>query len=124
MFWCCPSFVGFWKDIFNTLSELSSTQIEPDPFIALFRVSLPTIQLTKMNKDVIAFVTLLARRFILLRWKSPAAPSHALWIKSVLNWIKLEKLKHTINGSVEKFDAMWAPLFSYVKRIHFLVVPE
>jgi hypothetical protein len=34
MFWCCPSLVGFWKDIFNTLSELSGTQIETDPCIA------------------------------------------------------------------------------------------
>lgn len=46
MFWCCPSLVGFWKDIFNTLSELSGTEIEPDPFTALFGVSLPTTQLT------------------------------------------------------------------------------
>jgi hypothetical protein len=62
MFWCFSSLVGFWKDIFNTFSELSGTQIEPDPFIALFGVSLPTIQLTKKNKDVIAFVPSLARQ--------------------------------------------------------------
>jgi hypothetical protein len=40
------------------IQELSGTQIKPDPLFALFGVSLPTLQLTKMNKDVIAFVTL------------------------------------------------------------------
>lgn len=124
MFWSCPSLIGFWKDIFDTLSEICHTQVEPDPLTALFGVSSPTIQLTNMNKGVIAFVTLLARRLILLRWKSSVPPSHALWIKSILNCIKLEKIRHTLRGSLNKFYTMWAPFFSYVKSLHFPAVPE
>lgn len=124
MFWCCSSLDGFWKDIFSTLSEVCDTQIKPDPFIALFGVPSPTLQLTNINKDFIAFVTLLARRLVLLSWKSSVPPSHALWIKSVLNCIKLEKIRHTLKGSLNKFCAMWTPFFSYVKRLHFPVIPE
>lgn len=44
----------------------------------LFVISSVVLHLTKMNKDVIAFVTLLARQSILFRWISPAPPSHAI----------------------------------------------
>lgn len=86
MFWDCPSLDGF-----NTFSEINSKQIEPEAIIALFGFSPTALHLTKINKDVITFVTLLMRPQIMLRWKSPAPPSHALWMKGFLNCIKLEK---------------------------------
>lgn len=114
----------FGKIFFNTISEIIGTRVEPNYLTALFGVSPPTLQLTKTKKDVTAFVTLLARRLILLQWKSSAPPSHALWIQAVLNCIKLEKIRYTLKGYINKFFVTWTPFFSYVKRLHFPAVPE
>ncbi|KAF3839319.1 hypothetical protein F7725_018036 [Dissostichus mawsoni] len=60
----------------------------------------------------IAFVTLLARRLILLMWKSPISPSHTLRLKEVLNSAKLEKIRCIVRGSLGKFHKMWNPFYS------------
>lgn len=91
MFWCCPSLVSFWKDVFSTLSEISSIKIEPDPLTALFGVSSPMLQLSKIKEGVIVFIMLLAKQSILFQWKCSTLPSHTYWIKKVLNWKKIDK---------------------------------
>lgn len=124
MFWACPSLVTFWEAVFSTISDVCGAEIDPHPFIALFGVPCPALQLAKTKKDFIAFVTLLARRLILLKWKSPAPPSYENWVHSVLNCVKLEKIRHTLRGSLSRFNAVWSPFFSYVGRLHFPAVPE
>ncbi len=104
--------VSFWKDVFSTLSEISGIQIEPDPLTALFGVSSPTLQLSKARKDVIAFITLLARWLILFCWKSSDPPSHAYWIKEALCCMKLENIRHRLKGLTIKFSTDWAPFIS------------
>ena len=76
MFWSCTSLNTFWKAIFATLTELTGTLIEPNAVTALFGIS--QLPLSRAQADLIAFVTLLARRLILMRWKSPTPPSHTV----------------------------------------------
>lgn len=72
----------------------------------------------------IAFVTLLARRLILLKWKSRTPPSHIHWIRDVLNFAKLEKIRHLLRGSQAKFSKTWDPFFEYVGKLTFPDNPE
>lgn len=77
MFWFCPTLHGYWTDIFETMSEVVETIIEPVAITALFgALSLP-VHCPRYKADFVAFVTLLARCQILLHWKSSVPPTHS-----------------------------------------------
>lgn len=90
MFWSCTSLHNYWTAVFNTFTEVTGTRIEPNAITALLSIS--QVPLPRLQADRIAFATLLARRLILLRWKSPTPPSHTLWIKEIFNHLQLEKI--------------------------------
>ena len=71
-----------------------------------------------------AFTTLLARRLILMKWKSSAPPSHIQWIRDVLYYIKLEKIRSTLRGSVAKFEDTWGPFLALARDVRFRLVPD
>src|SRR4029434_2902021 len=81
-FWSCPSLETYWSGVFKMLSEALNITIVPNPLIAIFGV--PTDTVTKAQSDVIAFTSLLARRIILLMWKSTTPPSSARWLEDVM----------------------------------------
>ena len=76
--------------IFDTLTEITGTLTEPNGITALFGIS--QLPVPELQADLIAFVTLLARRLILMRRKSPTPPSHAQWIKEIINNLQLEQI--------------------------------
>ena len=109
MFWSCPVLQPYWVGIFNSLSKIVGRPVELHALTALFGVVPPEMSLSTSEKAFIAFVTLLARRLILLRWKSPTSPSHTIWIKDVLNHMKLERIRCLLGGSMKTFDEVWTP---------------
>lgn len=58
------------------------------------------------------YSALLARRLILLNWKSDRPPSFGRWICEVMHFLKIEKIRSTA-----KFHAVWQPFISYVERL-------
>lgn len=124
MFWSCPALYSYWREIFRSLSKVTQKSIEPNAMIALFGTSPPTISLSSSEAAFVAFVTLLARRLILLKWKSPIPPSHTLWIREVLHSITLEKIRCVLRGSLRKFFRMWDPFFEYIRELDLTIIPE
>ena len=116
-FWLCPSLHKYWTDVFNSLSSIVGRRVEPTPLGALFGVFPSIPSFSKAERDILAFVSLLARRLILLNWKSPASPSHIHWIRDALHCAKLEKIRHTLNGSSDKFRKVWGPFFLYIHSL-------
>uniref|UniRef100_A0A3Q3A000 Reverse transcriptase domain-containing protein n=1 Tax=Kryptolebias marmoratus TaxID=37003 RepID=A0A3Q3A000_KRYMA len=117
MFWTCPSLFQFRKSVFDSLSVITSTTVQPSPLTALFGV-LPKNQLLPLHQaDLVAFLTLLARRIILMHWKNPLPPSHSHWIKDALSFMKLEKIRHTLKGSEIKFLIIWSPFLDHVRSL-------
>ena len=106
---------NYWKSVFLTLSEVVGQVIEPDPLIAIFGVVGEGCLLKGSNRTVAAYIMLLARRLVLLDWKSPKPPSHNLWLRDVLQNLKLEKLRLTLCGSTNKFEKMWCPFMDYAE---------
>lgn len=117
MFWTCPALSLFWESVFESLSAITSVNIHPSPLIGLFGVLPPDYSLPSHFAELVAFLTLLARRCILMNWKGPRVPSHTLWIKDVLFFVKLEKIKHCLRGSMVKFSKIWFPFFEHVKSL-------
>ena len=116
MFWTCPALQSFWSAIFDTISDVLLLQIDPSPIISLFGVLPENTRrgLRKYQYDFVAFVTLLARRLILMHWKKRYPPSHSRWISDILHFLKLEKIKYTLRGSISKFRKVWQPFLNYV----------
>ena len=120
MFWSCDKLYYFWTTIFQTLSEAFSRDIQPSAEMAIFGVPGEGISLQNKIKNVLAFSTLLARRRILLEWKSSHPPKASSWMKDLILFLKLEKIKYCIRGSTQKFHDTWAPLLSYFEKLEVL----
>ena len=114
-FWSCPSLETYWSGVFKMLSEALNITIDPSPLIAIFGV--PTDTVTKAQSDVIAFTSLLARRRILLMWKSTTPPSSARWLEDVMLFLKLEKIKFTLRGSMKNFYRRGQPIIEYFDNL-------
>ena len=116
MFWTCPALVPLWTAIFETFSYICDKEIQPDPTIAIFGVAPPEVSLSLVQADAVAFSSLLARRLILLQWKSNNPPTHSQWIESVMTYLKLEKLRYSTRGSSKRFFKVWRPFLFYFEH--------
>lgn len=68
---------SFWLSVFNSLSLITSLKIQPSPMIGQFGVLPTDYMVPSYFADFVAFLTLLARRQMLLNWKHSHPPSHA-----------------------------------------------
>jgi len=117
MFWACTALCTFWFAVFNSLSDVFSMVIDPHPLTALFGVRPEDCEWPLNMYNVVAFTTLLARRQILLNWKSSKPPSHARWIWDILFHLRLEKIKFTLRANKDKFFKIWMPFLEYLDNI-------
>ncbi len=119
MFWTCPSLQSYRALIFRTISEVLQVPIDPSPVTAFFGVFPEALwgSLPSYKSDWVAFVTLLARPFILIDWKKVHPPSHTRWIRDVLYFLKLEKIRYTPSGSISKLYNAWQPFLSHVDNL-------
>lgn len=123
MFWSCPTLQQYWTRIFTILSHTLQTPLQPEPLIALFGITSNAVQLSKVKSDFLAFLVLLAKRRILLCWKSPLPPSYEGWIKDVLHFSKLEKIKFSIRGSLTNFFKIWQPFLDHIQTLRSRNIP-
>ena len=117
--WSCPKLTSYWDSFFDTISKSYNWNIQPCPKIGIFgTVSCADgSSLSAYLQRVIAFFSLLARRAILFKWKDSNPPTNNQWIRDVMLNIKLEKIRCTLNGSVNKFHKMWDPFIQYVNLL-------
>ncbi|KAF3855227.1 hypothetical protein F7725_023282 [Dissostichus mawsoni] len=74
----------------------------------------------RKTKDSIAFASLLARRRILLEWKSSIAPEASLWLKDLMLYLNLEKIKYNLRGSSEMIESVWGSVIAYTAELKTL----
>ena len=117
MFWSCPAITTFWSEIFQAFTKIFDKKVNPNPLIAIFGVTPPTCSLSSNAQDVIAFTTLIARRCILFNWKQQFPPSFAKWIKETLFFLKLEKIRFTLNKTIQLFSKTWSPFINYFTNL-------
>ena len=91
MFWSRSKLRQFWLSIFDISNSAFNLRIHPNPIMALFGVTSDDIHITKEKENALAFATLIARRRILLEWKSPMAPKLSLWLSDISSFLKTEK---------------------------------
>ena len=85
MFWACQKLSDYWTFLFKTLNEAFSLDIKPSVEVAIFGVPELGVSLTNRVQFVIAIATLLARRRIVLEWKSTNPPKASMWLCDVVS---------------------------------------
>lgn len=116
-FWSCPKLIDFWSDVCKTLNEAFDTNIQPTAELAIFGIVDPEIPMTSKQVNAFAFGSLLARRRLVLQWKSPHPPKASTWLSDLMLFLKLEKIKYFIRGSKKSFHKLWDPLISYFQTL-------
>lgn len=92
MFW--SKLRQFWFSIFEILGSAFKLRIQLNPIMALFSIAGDDTYITKDKENAVAFTTLIARRRILLEWKSPTPPKLSLWLSDLMVFLKTEKIKY------------------------------
>lgn len=103
MFFLCPRLHDFWSGFFNIISIIIGIHLQPCPLIAIFGTPDKSDQFNWAQKEILKFTSLLARRRILLQWKSPNPPSVSQWLTDAMHFLKLEKIKYAMKGNTDKF---------------------
>ncbi len=96
------------------MSQVVGTAIKPS-ITALFCTLPLSVRCSGYKADFVTFVSLLARRQILLHWKLSASPTHSLWINDVFHFIKLERIRYSLRGSSKNFYQIWGYLIGYME---------
>lgn len=117
MFWTCSKLNNFWECIFGDMSKMCGITLSPCASIAIFGLSLDNVPVTKSHANLIAFCTLLARRLIQLKWKDSCPPVYGHWVRDVMYYIQLEKIRYPIKGSTQKFYDIWQPFLIHFDNI-------
>lgn len=83
------------------LSEALNVDLQPSPTMAIFGIADKRhTTLMKRSKTVIAFMMLLARRRLLLHWKSKNLPNVSMWFINLAQFIQLEKIRSTLRNKL------------------------
>ena len=117
MFWNCPKLTEFWSSICKTLNDAFKTKIKPSADMAIFGVLIDEHRLPIDKMNAFAFASLIARRNIVLHWKSPEPPKVSVWLTELMFFLKLEKVKYFTRGSTRQFHKTWDPMIEYFKNL-------
>lgn len=71
--------LGHMLFVFDGISYVCQKTISPSPLMAIFGGH----ALSKSSKKMVAFATRLARKLILVNWKSQNVPTHKRWLEEV-----------------------------------------
>lgn len=120
MFWSCNDLSRFWVAIFKVFSHICNRIIDHNPITAIFGVIPNQYGLNSYQSNAVAFLSLLARRLILQKWKDARPPSFIQWVKEVMMCLQLEKLRYCLRGAQNKYYKTWTPFIEYVEKLPFV----
>ncbi len=124
MYWSCPRRREFLTSVFETLNKAFDLDLQPSPITAIFGVQgNGDLLMPRSKENVVAFATLMARRRILMGWKSPTPPKVSVWLSDMMMFLKIEKIKFFLRGSTTKFFKTWDPLLIYFDNLTTLPSP-
>ncbi len=80
-----------------------------DADLAIFGCSDQALTLPQNQQLSLMFGMVLAKRVILMEWKSTLPPSFFKWLAEMVSSLKLERLHFSRAGRLKMFDKIWGP---------------
>ena len=86
------------------MSKIFGFPVDISPHVAIFGIPEDYDRYTSKQLGVLAFTSLIVRRHLLLNWKSTKSPSSTQWLREVMSFLKLEKIRYSTRGNLTKFQ--------------------
>lgn len=121
-FWSCPRLLDYWTTIFNHPVKAFDIPAEVTlcAEMAIFGILPNHPMIRRKTRECTAFALLIARRRIVLEWKSARAPKADVWLKDLMMFSNLEKIKYDLRGLYGKFENVWGPMIEYIMSLKTL----
>uniref|UniRef100_A0AAR2LAI9 Reverse transcriptase domain-containing protein n=2 Tax=Pygocentrus nattereri TaxID=42514 RepID=A0AAR2LAI9_PYGNA len=115
MFITCPVLQTFWSRIFDWLSKILEIKLDFDPIIVICGCSALSSTFPYKIQQVVMAAMIVAKKLLLLNWKSPSAPSFKHWLAEMLNFASMEHLCSRRPSAQKYINHIWNPIISYFK---------
>lgn len=113
LFWFCPTLHNFWTAIFEWLSKAYSRDIQPNHDLAIFGCSTRTFELLCDIQTVLHLSMVVAKKLILLTWKSTNSPGFTHWLREMLSVIQMERPRLDKTDTQNRlFLRIWGPFLA------------
>ena len=112
----CPLIQRYWIKIFEALSDILDTHIDPDPILIILGVSDPISTLTRAQRHLLSYGLITAKKLILTHWKKEEAPAFKHWLNEMTSTLHLERIRYSLKNREAQFDKIWLPLVRYLSR--------
>ena len=107
--WLCPLLTGLWDKIFDWFSKAYKRPFQPEAELAIFGCSQTTASVPAAMHQSLMLGMIVAKRLILLEWKSTSPPCFQRWLADMASAIQMERLRFTRTNSIGKSLVFGAP---------------
>lgn len=109
LFWVCHLLNGFWSSIYDWFSKVYSRDIPLDPKLTLLGCSEVFLDCTLEEQQTLMLGMVVAKKIILLDWKTSSPPCFKKWLNEMISVIHSEsRLSH-------RFLKIWDPFLNYIR---------
>jgi len=115
MFWFCHKLFNFWTAIFDFFSKVFQKEVKPDHSLAILGSSVTLNTLPRSQQRPLLMGLTLAKKSILLNWKSSDSPSFKAWLSELIHVIQLERIRSLESKSHRQFQTVWQPFVDFLK---------
>ena len=116
LFWTCPKLYVFWCGIFKWFSEMYNCVFKPEPEVALFGYSLSLLPQSIPVQHTIMYGMLIAKRLILMLWKSETVPLFKTWLSELTSLLHMEKIRYSLTNNLKQFYKIWQPFLDHLAQ--------
>lgn len=74
IFWTCPAIVGYWREILDFITQITSVPLQPSMSICILGLTEQLIP-TVAGRTLVGLLLFYARKAIALSWRKPTPPS-------------------------------------------------
>lgn len=115
LFWSCPKLYDFWCSVFQWFSDMYNCVFKPDPQVALFGYSMFLLPQSMRVQHTIMYGMVIAKRLILMLWKSEAVPLFKTWLSELTSLLHMEKIRYSLSGNRREFYKIWQPFLDHLE---------
>ena len=110
----CPRIQRYWIRVFETLSDILNSRIDPDPVLIILNISDSTSVLSRAQQQLLSYGLITAKKLILTHWKQEEAPTFTHWLNEMASTLHLERIRYSLKNRQRQFDKIWRPLVLYL----------
>ncbi|XP_055516170.1 uncharacterized protein LOC129712047 isoform X1 [Leucoraja erinacea] len=111
----CIKLYRFWNYIFEILTKLFKTRMEPNTEMIIFGVMEDGNKLNASQNLFLNYGLIIAKKLILKFWKGTSIPTLKMWIASMLDTAHLEEMRFLLMDKSDQFITSWSPFVVFLE---------